>query len=73
MRERLTHVVGAKPGHEYTKQNVKFLVTVLQNDAVRNLQKFAENNEQTQGKFTIGDEKVRKERPAAVPELWEWH
>ena len=49
-----------QPGHEYTKQNVKFLVTVLQNDAVRNLQKFAENNEQTQGKFTIGDEKVRE-------------
>lgn len=45
------------PGHEYTKQNVKFLVTVLQNDAVRNLQSFAENNRETQGKFTIGDEK----------------
>ncbi|MDI1489358.1 MAG: Cytoplasmic glyoxalase II [Ramalina farinacea] len=61
------------PGHEYTKQNVKFLVTVLQNDAVRNLQKFAENNEQTQGKFTIGDEKdpvirkvTSKENPVDV-------
>ena len=58
---------GPQPGHEYTKQNVKFLVTVLQNDAVRNLQKFAENNEQTQGKFTIGDEKVRKEPAIAIP------
>ncbi|KAI4284568.1 MAG: hypothetical protein L6R35_004884 [Caloplaca aegaea] len=45
------------PGHEYTKQNVKFLVTVLQTEPVKKLQSFAENNEQTQGKFTIGDEK----------------
>ncbi|KAI4284097.1 MAG: hypothetical protein L6R38_001661 [Xanthoria sp. 2 TBL-2021] len=45
------------PGHEYTKQNVKFLTTVLQTEPVKNLQKFAENNQQTQGKFTIGDEK----------------
>ncbi|KAM0801303.1 hydroxyacylglutathione hydrolase [Usnea florida] len=45
------------PGHEYTKQNVKFLVTVLQTEAVKKLQSYAENNEQTQGKFTIGDEK----------------
>ena len=47
-----------QPGHEYTKQNVKFLATVLQNDAVKKLQSFAENNKETQGKFTIGDEKV---------------
>lgn len=45
------------PGHEYTKQNVKFLTTVLQTEPVKKLQSFAENNEQTQGKFTIGDEK----------------
>ncbi|KAL9099176.1 MAG: hypothetical protein Q9163_005292 [Psora crenata] len=45
------------PGHEYTKQNVKFLVTVLQTDPVKKLQSFAESNQQTQGKFTIGDEK----------------
>ena len=47
-----------QPGHEYTKQNVKFLTTVLQTKPVKELQSFAENNEQTQGKFTIGDEKV---------------
>jgi len=47
-----------QPGHEYTKQNVKFLVTVLQTEPVKKLQAFAENNQQTQGKFTIGDEKV---------------
>lgn len=48
----------AQPGHEYTKSNVKFLTTILQNEAVKNLQSFAENNRETQGKFTIGDEKV---------------
>lgn len=46
------------PGHEYTKSNVKFAATVLQNEAMEKLQKFAENNKETQGKFTIGDEKV---------------
>ena len=51
-------LIVPQPGHEYTKQNVRFLVTVLQTDPVKKLQAFAENNEQTQGKFTIGDEKV---------------
>ena len=45
-------------GHEYTKSNVKFLTKVLDNESVKQLQSFAENNQQTQGKFTIGDEKV---------------
>ncbi|TQS32203.1 hypothetical protein Golomagni_07490, partial [Golovinomyces magnicellulatus] len=45
------------PGHEYTKANVQFTVSVLQNDAVKKLQDFAENNQVTTGKFTIGDEK----------------
>ncbi|KAG8530402.1 uncharacterized protein KY384_004904 [Bacidia gigantensis] len=45
------------PGHEYTKQNCKFLVKVLPTDPVKKLQSFAENNKETQGKFTIGDEK----------------
>ena len=31
---------------------------MLQTKPVKELQSFAENNEQTQGKFTIGDEKV---------------
>ena len=35
-------------------------MTVLQTDPVKKLQSFAENNQQTQGKFTIGDEKVSK-------------
>lgn len=47
-----------KPGHEYTKSNVKFAASVLQNEAIQKLQAFAENNKETQGKFTIGDEKV---------------
>lgn len=48
-----------KPGHEYTKANVKFAMSVLQSEPVKALSSFAENNNQTQGKFTIGDEKVR--------------
>ena len=31
---------------------------MLQTEPVKKLQSFAENNEQTQGKFTIGNEKV---------------
>ena len=58
MKEPKPRVLTEQPGHEYTKQNVKFLVTVLQTEAVKKLQSYAENNEQTQGKFTIGDEKV---------------
>lgn len=45
------------PGHEYTKSNVKFLVTVSKAEPVMKLQQFAENNKETQGKFSIGDEK----------------
>ncbi|KAF3064157.1 putative hydroxyacylglutathione hydrolase C13B11.03c [Daldinia childiae] len=46
------------PGHEYTKSNVKFVVSVLQNEAIKKLQAFADSNKETQGKFTIGDEKL---------------
>ena len=48
-----------QPGHEYTKANVKFAASVLQSEPVKKLQAFADNNEVTTGKFTIGDEKVR--------------
>ncbi|PQE23714.1 hydroxyacylglutathione hydrolase protein [Rutstroemia sp. NJR-2017a WRK4] len=47
------------PGHEYTKANVKFAVSVSQSEPVKKLEAFAEANKETQGKFTIGDEKVR--------------
>ena len=47
-----------EPGHEYTKSNAKWAVTVNQDEAVKKLLKFAEDNKETQGKFTIGDEKV---------------
>lgn len=46
------------PGHEYTKANVKFGITVSNAEAIQKLQAFAEKNQQTQGKFTIGDEKL---------------
>lgn len=47
-----------QPGHEYTKANVEFCIAVSQSEPIKKLQAFAEANEQTQGKFTIGDEKV---------------
>ncbi len=47
-----------QPGHEYTKGNVKFGIKVLQSEPVKKLESFANSNKQTQGKFTIGDEKV---------------
>lgn len=46
------------PGHEYTKGNVKFAKKVLDNEAIRKLDEFSQANKETQGKFTIGDEKV---------------
>ena len=47
------------PGHEYTKGNVKFAKTVAKdNEAVKKLDAYSQANKETQGKFTIGDEKV---------------
>ncbi|CRL27639.1 Beta-lactamase-like [Penicillium camemberti] len=46
------------PGHEYTKANVKFCIAVSQSEPIKKLQAFAEKNKETQGKFTIGDEKL---------------
>jgi len=46
------------PGHEYTKGNVKFAKKVLNNDAIKKLDEYSQANKETQGKFTIGDEKV---------------
>ncbi|CAH6721973.1 hydroxyacylglutathione hydrolase, cytoplasmic isozyme [[Candida] jaroonii] len=44
------------PGHEYTKSNLKFSSTILNNDAIKALTKFTNENEKTTGIFTIGDE-----------------
>ncbi|UNI19042.1 Hydroxyacylglutathione hydrolase [Purpureocillium takamizusanense] len=64
MHEALNKRLGALPddtvvypGHEYTKSNVKFAISVDQGEAVKKLHDFAENNKETTGKFTIGDEK----------------
>ena len=46
------------PGHEYTKGNVRFAKKVLNNDAIKKLDDFSQANKETQGKFTIGDEKA---------------
>ena len=56
---RLSLLMRFQPGHEYTKSNCKFLNKVLQTEAVKKLTSFAENNKETQGQFTMGDEKVR--------------
>ncbi|KAK7749533.1 Cytoplasmic glyoxalase II [Cytospora paraplurivora] len=45
------------PGHEYTKSNLLFAVSVLQNDAVKKSQEYAKTHAETQGAFTIADEK----------------
>jgi hydroxyacylglutathione hydrolase len=65
MHAALNKILGALPddtkifpGHEYTKSNVKFLVKVDPEGAeVKRVQKFAEENKETQGKMTIKDEK----------------
>ncbi|KAK9456650.1 beta-lactamase-like protein [Dipodascopsis uninucleata] len=46
------------PGHEYTRSNIKFAKTVLDTEPLKKLEKFANSNEVTTGKFTIGDEKT---------------
>jgi hypothetical protein len=46
-----------QPGHEYTKSNAKFAISVLPSGPVKKLQEFATSNKETQGQFTIGDEK----------------
>lgn len=45
-------------GHEYTKGNAKFAISVLQSEPVKNLLAFAEQSKVTEGVYTIGDEKV---------------
>ncbi|KAI5240211.1 Metallo-hydrolase/oxidoreductase [Aureobasidium subglaciale] len=57
------------PGHEYTKANVKFGIKVLQSEPVKKLEAFANANKQTQGKFTIGDEKVHSEADSCTTQL----
>ncbi|KAK6533456.1 Cytoplasmic glyoxalase II [Orbilia ellipsospora] len=44
------------PGHEYTKSNIKFGLSVLDTVDMQKLHKFATENLETQGKFTIEDE-----------------
>ncbi|PWY94288.1 glyoxylase [Aspergillus sclerotioniger CBS 115572] len=46
------------PGHEYTKGNVQFCLAVSQSEPIKKLEAFANENKETQGKFTIGDEKL---------------
>jgi hydroxyacylglutathione hydrolase len=45
------------PGHEYTKSNVKFAVSVFRNDALNALENYTNANEFTTGVFTMEQEK----------------
>ncbi len=54
---RIAMLIPLQPGHEYTTANAKFGVSVLPSQAVKALAAFAKDNAETQGKFTIGDEK----------------
>ena len=47
-----------QPGHEYTKGNVKFALSVAQDAETKRLEALATNEKETPGKSTIGDEKV---------------
>ena len=51
------------PGHEYTKNNARFARSVLDIEPIHNLLRYCEANSETQGKFTIGDEKVLPPAP----------
>ncbi|EFW99799.1 hydroxyacylglutathione hydrolase [Grosmannia clavigera kw1407] len=46
------------PGHEYTKANAQFGLSVLPSPAVKKLLDFSIANTETQGHFTIADEKA---------------
>ncbi|KAG4301790.1 hypothetical protein PCK1_001766 [Pneumocystis canis] len=46
------------PGHEYTRNNIKFTRTIFDSDKLSKVSEFANNNKITCGKFTISDEKT---------------
>jgi hydroxyacylglutathione hydrolase len=58
LEDKVADAVDIQPGHEYTKGNVKFGIQVSQSEPIKKLEAFANANKQTQGKFTIGDEKL---------------
>jgi hydroxyacylglutathione hydrolase len=58
------------PGHEYTKSNVAFALSVCDNPHIRKLKEFCEKHKQTQGKFTIGDEKVCIKAGSYIRKAW---
>ncbi|EAQ90608.1 hypothetical protein CHGG_02543 [Chaetomium globosum CBS 148.51] len=60
MHKALNVTLGSLPDDTrvfYTGANAKFGVSVLPSGPVKALQSFAQDNKETQGKFTIGDEK----------------
>ncbi|KAK3299288.1 Las1-like-domain-containing protein [Chaetomium fimeti] len=60
MHKALNVTLGSLPDDTrvfYTGANAKFGVSVLPSEPVKALESFAKDNRETQGKFTIGDEK----------------
>ena len=47
-----------QPGHEYTKSNAKFCLSVLETPLIKALAEHADKNQETQGQYTMGDEKL---------------
>ncbi|RTE81817.1 hypothetical protein BHE90_003710 [Fusarium euwallaceae] len=45
------------PGHEYTRMNAEFAISVSQTEAIKRLHRYVDSNPITTGIFTIGDEK----------------
>lgn len=57
--KRLPGSTKVYPGHEYTKSNVKFAVTVdPDNKSLRDLERYCGSHEKTTGEFTLDDEKA---------------
>ncbi|KAF5663842.1 hydroxyacylglutathione hydrolase [Fusarium circinatum] len=48
------------PGHEYTRSNAKFAISVSRSEPVQQLLGFSEASRVTVGKYTIGHEKVAR-------------
>ncbi|RSL46497.1 hypothetical protein CEP54_013820 [Fusarium duplospermum] len=55
------------PGHEYTRMNAEFAVSVSQTEAIKRLRRYVDSNPITTGVFTIGDEKVRFQTQLKIP------
>lgn len=65
MHSALNEVLAGLPGntrvytgHEYTKSNARFALSVVQTPEIERLAEVAKENKNTQGKFTLAEEKL---------------